>query len=311
MRDTYFIYISKPDHQIPDACIASAAATLPDSKGISMPFLLLLNHRFTISLPAIMNGIFHPDCSFHIQLMQHSSNKTIVLEAYKYLIGQQRTDLIDTYVSDHYIQHNPGLKDGKAGLREALTYLKQLPQPAAQQSPVIRALAADDMVFLHLDLTFGNKKLVVAELYRTEQGKLTEHWDAIQEQPATTDTAVTMTNGSTVIEDLSLTASNKAIMTAFFQRLCHLPDPITIASHLSPTCIIHDPEIPAIAGRTALKMHRILAEGNFVVVQSEGKKAGTPSVFYDIYRLKNGVIAEYWCVSQAIPATMPHTNGMI
>lgn len=266
---------------------------------------------YLFSLPAILNGIIHPGCAFHIKTMQQLSNKTIVLEAYKYLIGQQRIDLIDAYVSDHYIQHNPTLKDGKAGLRDALTYLKQFPQPGEKQSPVVRAIAEDDMVFLHLALTFGGKKLVVTDLYRLEQGKLAEHWDAIQYQPETADTDLTMTNGSTVIEDLPNTASNKAIVAACFQQLSSMDHPVVVTRHLSPACIIHDPETPAMASRTALKIHRILAEGNFVVVQSEGKKAGKPFVFYDICRLNNREITEYWCVSQEIPATMPHTNGMI
>jgi len=281
-----------------------------------MPFPLLLNSSETITVFIIYFTCNHEwyDPSwlfFNINPMQQLSNKTIVLEANKYLIGQQRIDLIDTYVSDHYIQHNPTLKDGKAGLRDALTYLKQFPQPGEKRSPVVRILAADDMVFLHLALTFGGKQLVVADLYRLDQGKLAEHWDAIQEQPATIDTDLTMTNGSTVIEDLHNTARNKAIVAARFQQLASLDHPVTVAHHLSPACIIHDPETSTLASRTALKTHRILAEGNFVMVQSEGKKAGKPFVFYDICRLSKGEIVEYWCVSQEIPATMLHTNGMI
>jgi predicted SnoaL-like aldol condensation-catalyzing enzyme len=55
----------------------------------------------------------------------------------------------------------------------------------------------------------------------------------------------------------------------------------------------------------------MISEGNFIAVQAEGEKAGKPFVFYDICRLKDGQIVEYWCVEQEVPATMPQTNGMI
>jgi hypothetical protein len=39
------------------------------------------------------------------------------------------------------------------------------------------------------------------------------------------------------------------------------------------------------------KVHKVLGEGNFVLVASEGEFAGRPSAFYDLFRVENGKIA--------------------
>ena len=59
------------------------------------------------------------------------------------------------------------------------------------------------------------------------------------------------------------------------------------------------------------KVHRLIAEGNFVVSQLEVMVQNTPYVLYEILRLAEGKIVEQWRVKQAIPETMAHDNGMI
>ena len=49
------------------------------------------------------------------------------------------------------------------------------------------------------------------------------------------------------------------------------------------------------------KVHKILGEGNFVLVVSEGNFGDKPSAYYDLYRIQNGKIAEHWDTIQAIP----------
>jgi predicted SnoaL-like aldol condensation-catalyzing enzyme len=48
-------------------------------------------------------------------------------------------------------------------------------------------------------------------------------------------------------------------------------------------------------------MHRILAEGNFVLTISEGSHNGVHSSFYDLYRVAYGEIVEHWDTTEAIP----------
>jgi predicted SnoaL-like aldol condensation-catalyzing enzyme len=47
-------------------------------------------------------------------------------------------------------------------------------------------LAEGNFVFVHSSGEFGGKKVVFADLMRVENGKIVEHWDAIQDDvPAT------------------------------------------------------------------------------------------------------------------------------
>jgi len=49
-------------------------------------------------------------------------------------------------------------------------------------------------------------------------------------------------------------------------------------------------------------VHRVLGEGNFVLVVSEGHLAGKHCSFYDLFRVENGKIAEHWDTIEEIPA---------
>jgi len=49
------------------------------------------------------------------------------------------------------------------------------------------------------------------------------------------------------------------------------------------------------------KVHRVLGEGNFVLVVNEGIFDDKPSIFYDFYRVENAMIVEHWDVIEEIP----------
>jgi len=236
------------------------------------------------------------------------NNKAIVLAAIKHLIGERNPEVIDTYLHDSYIQHSPMVKDGKAGLLEALHHLQKMPPPPANSpSPVVRTIADGDYVMVHMDVAFMGKKMAIVDLYRLEGGKLAEHWDATQEQPVYAPGEVTMTGGTTVISDLGKTVENKTQVADFFRH----PDP----SFLAPDYLTHDPSSfrldKLLTEQGAMEVHRVIGEGDFVLVQSSGELGGVPAVFYDICRMKNNLLAEHWRVMQGIPATLPHLNGMI
>ena len=56
-------------------------------------------------------------------------------------------------------------------------------------------------------------------------------------------------------------------------------------------------------------VHMVVAEGDFVFTASEGTLGGTPTAFYDLFRVADGKIVEHWDVIAEIPADMAHDNG--
>jgi len=101
------------------------------------------------------------------------------------------------YVGPQYRQHNPTTADGNAAAMQALTrYTREL-YPEVHLE-VKRTVAQGDLVSVHsryylhgADRDTG-KGLAVVDIYRLEHGKIVEHWDVVQNIPATSANSNTM-----------------------------------------------------------------------------------------------------------------------
>ena len=112
-------------------------------------------------------------------------NKKLVADFYQQLFGDKDISAIDKYIGDVYIQHNPGLKDGKEALKQgAVLWFKGAPKEKIN----IQHIGADGkFVYIHTKAGRGSKIVSVLDIFRLENGKITEHWDIIQEVPAKTE----------------------------------------------------------------------------------------------------------------------------
>jgi predicted SnoaL-like aldol condensation-catalyzing enzyme len=235
--------------------------------------------------------------------MNNISNKNLVLDLYKKVIRERNGDLIDAYISDDYIQHSPSMKDGKAGLREAVEFLKSLPKPKEEdKSPIILAIADGDYVMLLLDLSFMGKHLLVADLFKVFNGKVVEHWDAIQDItgiPIIIGTIVTPAFNVAEEHDIKVSESNKTLISLLFN------------DSDSNVIDVNKEFSGALRERQPVKLHRILAYGNVVGVQSEGIISGKPFVFYDFINIIESRITNHCSAVQEIVQVLSHNNGMI
>jgi predicted SnoaL-like aldol condensation-catalyzing enzyme len=241
--------------------------------------------------------------------MDTITNKQRVLSFYKLIVGQRRAELIPEFVREDYIQHNPTVKQGRVGITEMINYLKTLPlPPVGVKSPIIRAIQEGDLVVTHLDIEFMGKRMAVIDLFKLKDGILIEHWDAIQQMPDQTGMAVTATNGSHEVDENASAIKSKQIVDRFYKAVIQKAPVIDL---IKSDYIEHDAAVIESGkglgtylsddNNRQIKIHRIIGEGDFVVVQSEFKEVGKAFVFYEIFRLEQKKIAEHWSVKQVIP----------
>lgn len=90
------------------------------------------------------------------------------------------------YVGTEYIQHNPLVNNGKQAF---IDYFEAMARDYSNKSiTFVRAIAEDDLVSLHTHQVWpGNDEYVTMDFFRfDENGKIVEHWDAIQGVPKET-----------------------------------------------------------------------------------------------------------------------------
>jgi len=204
-----------------------------------------------------------------------------------------------------YIQHNPQTREGSEGLA---VLFKRLSKTSPRVN-IVRAFEDGDFVFAHTEYDFANRNIGF-EVFRFENGQAVEHWDNIQKRQEPNQSGRNMVDGPTEAGDLELTESNRALVRSFLEsvlidghleQLVDFIDEDTFAEH-NPrlgdgTSILRSAlEVEDEAGRRIdyLLVHRVLAEGNFVLCASEGNYDGVHSAFYDLFRLANGKIVEHW-----------------
>jgi predicted SnoaL-like aldol condensation-catalyzing enzyme len=93
---------------------------------------------------------------------------------------------------DNYVQHNPGVPDGKAPFVNYFTsFFKKNPNA---HSRIVRSAADGDLVYLHIHSTNGeaDRGLAIIDIFRVENDKIVEHWDVIQPVPETAANKNTM-----------------------------------------------------------------------------------------------------------------------
>jgi len=116
-------------------------------------------------------------------------NKQVVRELYEEVFQKHRLDLVDQFIADDYVQHNPDLPAGKKGFVEFHTvFFGAIPDafPAINQM-----VAEDDLVWVYNTITgthtgpgfldrspTGNAiRYDVVDMFRLRDGKLVDHWD--------------------------------------------------------------------------------------------------------------------------------------
>ena len=211
-----------------------------------------------------------------------------------------------------YTQHNLAVADGLEGFG---ALLKQLP-PNSAKVKTVRVFRDGDFVFTHTEYDFFGPK-VGFDVFRFEDGKVVEHWDNLAEKAKQPNrSGHTQTDGPTEAKDLDKTEANKTLVRAFYEDILMKGKKEKLADYFGDTYIQHSPGLgdgvegfSRLAGMVATpnspikfdKIHKVLGEGDFVLVMCEGSFRGKPSAFYDLFRVEGGKVVEHWDAIEAIP----------
>lgn len=247
--------------------------------------------------------------------------RTTVLSAASELFGMKDATAVDRWVSPDYRQHSALVPDGPEGLRALVAGLSD-----TFRYEGARVIVDGDLVALHGTYHgFGEQPLVAFDLFRVADGKLVEHWDALTPVVAPTASGRTQVDGPGAPRDLDATEANRKLVTAFAEQVLVGADYSVLTDFVSTDGYAqHNPEAAdgldgfgAAAARWAeqgkalayTRVHRVVAEGDLVLVQSEGT-FGVPVSYWDLFRVAGGKIVEHWDVIAPAPEQLPHANGL-
>ncbi|MFI1865487.1 nuclear transport factor 2 family protein [Streptomyces jumonjinensis] len=251
-----------------------------------------------------------------------SNAKNTVLSAIGELFDQKDPSAVDRWVAADYRQHSSLAADGPEALRGLVAGL-----PEGFRYEGARVIADGDLVALHGTYHgFGPDPLIAFDIFRVDaDGKLAEHWDALTPVVENTTSGRSQTDGPAQVTAPETTEANRALVTGFAQKVLVGADYSVLTDYISTeTYHQHNPEAAdglagfgaaaatwAEQGKSLLykTVHKVIAEGEFVLVQSEGE-FGVPVAYYDLFRVTDGKIVEHWDAIAPIPAALPHTNGL-
>ena len=210
-----------------------------------------------------------------------------------------------------YIQHNLAVADGRAGV---LQLLRDLPKGSTQVNTV-RTFEDGDFVVAHTEYNFFGPKIGF-DIFRFENDLIVEHWDNLQETIGPNPSGHTMIDGPTAMMDLGSTEVNRALVRRFVDDILVNGRMETLAGYFDDDNYIqHNPHIAdKLSGLSAAlktwaeqgitlkldRVHKVLAQGNFVLTISEGALGGRHTAFYDLFRVQDRKIAEHWDVLETM-----------
>lgn len=252
--------------------------------------------------------------------MQQTNRKQLIKALLKGIeTGDPRS--VEVVDQDRYIQHNPQTHTGSEGLAALFARLSK----TNPRVSIVRIFADGDYVFGQTEYDFATRRIGF-EVFRFEGDRAVEHWDNIQPRRGPNPSARSMVDGPTVATDLEHTETNRGRVRAFIEEVCIARQIDRLGDYVATDLVQHAPElvdgIDALRssltvvsdGRPAIeytRLHRVLAEGSFVLSVSEGYAAGVHTAFYDLHRVRDGMIVEHWDTVEAVPpkAVWKNNNG--
>jgi predicted SnoaL-like aldol condensation-catalyzing enzyme len=223
---------------------------------------------------------------------------------------------VDRYFGDSFIQHDPNLADGLAGMK---SFAAEVASSPAADITVYRTLVDGGFVLLHSRYQGVGRyagPAIAFDLFRFKDGKIVEHWGGQEAEEPPNLSGRTQVDGPTEVLDHGKTEANRTLVRTYretvmvslrFDRIEEFIEGTNYAQHAAKIgdgiARLRD-RIASVAkegGQLYLMPRRFVAEGNFVLVLSEGDLPTGPTALFDLFRVANGKIVEHWDVLTPIP----------
>jgi predicted SnoaL-like aldol condensation-catalyzing enzyme len=112
-------------------------------------------------------------------------NKRLVFDAWRHLFDAGREELVELYLSEDYVEHNPNAASGRDGARAWFAGVEDRPIPTALGSDLVAMIAEGDLVVQVLKLELPNPwrpgdrfTTTRIDMFRIADGQIAEHWNA-------------------------------------------------------------------------------------------------------------------------------------
>ena len=236
------------------------------------------------------------------------------------------TEKAASLLAEGYIQHNLAYGTGREAFVGSVAWLASASVKTTVNN--IRAFEDGDKVFLQTVYNFaGMGEQVAFDIFRIdENGLIAEHWDNLASKADPNPSGHTQIDGTmekkaidreetrevvaSFVGDV-LRGENPDKLTGYFDGDNYIQHNTGIADGLSglgaALAALAEQGIQMIYTKT----HYVLADGNYGLAVSEGTFGGTPTTYYDLFRVEDGKIAEHWDVMEPLAAedTWQNRNG--
>lgn len=255
--------------------------------------------------------------------------KAVAVKVLKGVFEDGNTEVVDRYIREDYIQHNPVAPNGTEALKNlAAGLVEQFPDA---EYDVERVLSDGDLVLVHSNvrLTPGTPGMAVSDIFRFQGGKIAEHWDSGQQVPENSVSGNDMFSQLTPPRPWGLgpasTEESREVVIAYVERLAE-QDVTAVDDYVADDYIQHNPDFPSGAEQlrngladffeqvpqARYDVKRVIADGELVAVHAHLTNGpddlGTAVV--DLYLVRDGRIQEHWDTLQPVPAESANDNTM-
>ncbi len=226
-----------------------------------------------------------------------------------------------------YIQHNLAYGTGADAFVGSVSYLASAGVKTTVNN--IRAYEDGDKVFLQTVYNFaGMGEQVAFDIFRFDaDGRIAEHWDNLAALAAPNPSGHTQIDNVAPVKDIDRTEANRTLVKNFLYDVMQGNNPQKTPDYFDGDAYIqHNTGIAdglsglgaalAALAEAGIQMiyttvHQVLAQGDYVLAVSEGTFGGSPTSYYDLWRVENGKIAEHWDVMETIADknTWQNQNG--